>query len=94
MPDLTEPPKKTKAERDAAKAARKLAKPVRDHPKKGTPKPKAKDGGTKNPKAKQRDPDEHPAARRHPDGALRLTMLDPSGTASEWIILEPAVTTP
>ncbi len=93
MPDL-EPPKKTKAERDAAKAARRAARPMRDHPKKGQPKPKAKDGGVKDPKAKQREPGERPAARRHPDGAYRLTMLDPTDTASEWIIIEPAVTTP
>jgi hypothetical protein len=63
---------------------------MRDHPRKGQPKPKAKDGGTKNPKAKRPDAGEYVEARTDPDGFTRITMLDPTGTASEWIIVPEA----
>jgi hypothetical protein len=83
-------PKRTKAERQAAKAARIAARPMRDHPRKGQPKPKPKDGGTKNPKAKRPKEGEYVEARVAPDGFVRITMLDPTETASEWIIVPEA----
>ena len=89
MPPPSNPPKPTKAQMDAAKAARALARPLKANPATGRAKPKASDGGIKNPAA-TRTPAQ---ARRAADGAWRLSMLDATSTASEFIILEPASTT-
>lgn len=88
--DPTVPTPRTPAQKAAARAARQAARPLRDHPNKGQPKPKANIGGTRDPKAVRPAPGEHRQARKDVDGYWRLSMLDPTSTVSEFILLTPA----
>lgn len=76
--------KKTPAERQAARAARQAARPLKKHPRDGKPKPKAKDGGKLRPNAKR---SERVEAKRV-DGAIVFSQLVAEDGVSEWIVLE------